>query len=75
MTKPPALGSPRFFRLCWLIIREAHLGGRLLCRIGIHKWDVWSERIDAKMIRTHNDCKRCGYAATYTTTMFDPSNW
>jgi hypothetical protein len=55
-----------FFGNLYTILREAQLGGRLLCKVGIHRWDCRTH-IDKqdRMIYDYNRCVRtpfCQYA-------------
>lgn len=63
-TLPPALFSPRWFRILGIILKEAQLGGRILCRLGIHRWSARTEiNRPARRIKDYNWCQRpfCRY--------------
>jgi len=50
--------------------------GRLLCRLGFHRWEAWCENIGFGYHTDHMECKRplCHRGYRYTSHRSDPVN-
>ena len=62
MSDPPIIFGPRWWRLVFAILGEAELGGRLLCKVGLHRWAFRAD-VDDDVVTDYAWCRRpwCRY--------------